>query len=143
MSEEKDRSEFRVVDKRRFTSEGESRGDEVPASSETASEAPRREAPQSAGASRSEGKATMRDPSEPLDFSSLIVSLATQALVLMGEVPNADSINTNLDAAKQTIDVIALLETKTKGNLSAEEMKLMAEVLASLRLAYVNKVGKK
>ena len=148
MSGEKDREEFRVVDKRRFTSEGETKGDQASGQGQgqrqgAASELPRREAPKDPGPTRSEGKASMRDPSEPLDFSSLIVSLATQALVLMGEVPNSDAIDTNLDAAKQTIDVIALLESKTKGNLSTEETKLITEVLSSLRLAFVNKVGKK
>ncbi len=142
MSEEKDKSEFRVVDKRRFTNEGESKGDE-PATSGTEKESVAAREPHRTESRPSDGAAaSARRGAEPLDFSSLIVSLATQALMLMGEVPNADSVNVNMDAAKQTIDVIALLEVKTQGNLNEEESKLIGEVLTSLRMAYVRKIGK-
>ena len=45
----------------------------------------------------------------------------------------------NLDAAKQLIDILGVLEEKTKGNLSAEEEKLLGDILASVRMAYVGK----
>jgi hypothetical protein len=138
--------EFRVVDKRRFTSEGDTRDkteeprrrDSVPP--ETAKSAMAQKSPQAA----SSPKSSVGERSDDVDFSSLIVSLATQALMMMGEVPGSETsgANLNLDAAKQTIDVLALLEAKTKGNLTPDEQKLMAEILTSLRLAYVKKSGR-
>ena len=136
MSDQNEKPEFRVVDKRRFSSEGESlepssreRAD-APASAARPSERP---APQGAAGEK-----------QKMEFSSLLVSLATQALVLLGEIPNAEleGGSVNLDAAKQTIDILGLLEEKTVGNLTADEQKLLTEILASLRLAYVKKLEK-
>ena len=73
-----------------------------------------------------------------VDFSTFLVSLATQTMMLLGEVPN-EHVEVNIPAAKQTIDIIAMLEEKTKGNLNQQEEKLVSEVLSSLRMAYVNK----
>lgn len=77
----------------------------------------------------------------PLDFASFVLSLAHQTIVLLGEAPNPETnlVAANLEAARQTIDILAILEEKTVGNLSAEEKKLLEEVLAGLRLAYVKK----
>lgn len=136
--------EFRVVDKRRFTSEGDTKsGREDSPREERVTEQPvRKSAPVP---SHEDSAPTSASHGEAVDFSSLIVSLATQALMMMGEVPNAEAGQgvLNLDAAKQTIDVLALLEQKTKGNLTNDEQKLMAEILTSLRLAFVKKSGRK
>ena len=74
-----------------------------------------------------------------MDFPSFVVSLATQAMMMMGAMPNPETnqIAENLEGARQTIDILAMLEEKTKGNLSSEESQLMTEVLSSLRLGYV------
>ena len=48
----------------------------------------------------------------------------------------------NLEGAQQTIDIISMLVEKTRGNLSGEENRLVTEVLAQLRLAFVNSIGK-
>ena len=136
--------EFRVVDKRRFTSEGETKsGREESPREERAAEQPVRKS--SPVGSQEHSPQASEAHGEAVDFSSLIVSLATQALMMMGEVPNAEAGPgiLNLDAAKQTIDVLALLEQKTKGNLTSDEQKLMAEILTSLRLAFVKKSGRK
>jgi hypothetical protein len=74
-----------------------------------------------------------------LDFASFIISLATQAFWQLGlEMPPAGiSVQKDIAAAKQTIDIISVLKAKTKGNLSTDEERLMEEVLHSLRMAFV------
>ena len=67
-------------------------------------------------------------------------------MMLLGEIPEPQSgqmLPPNLSAARQTIDVISLLQQKTSGNLTEDESKLMQDVLTSLRLAYVKKAGNK
>ncbi len=144
-----DKQEFRVVDKRRFTNEGDTKT----GAGEGTAEKEERRMESKPAAPQPKPKIQESPPTRPpqgggeegFDFSSLIISLATQALVMMGEVPNPEShsVNINLDAAKQTIDILSLLEVKTKGNLTAEEEHLLAEVLTNIRLAFVNKVEKK
>lgn len=77
----------------------------------------------------------------PVNFSSFIVGLAHQAMVMLGEVPDprTGKANVSLEGARETIDLLALLEEKTQGNLNAEETRLLTEVLATLRLAFVGK----
>jgi hypothetical protein len=77
-----------------------------------------------------------------LSFSSFLMSLATQALMQMGEMepPGGIKLPPDFEAAKQTIEVIGMLAVKTKGNLDAEEQRLLVEVLHSLRLTFVQRV---
>jgi len=74
-----------------------------------------------------------------LGFSTFILSLSTSALVHLGELPDpvTNEKGMNLQLAKQTISVIELLKEKTKGNLNAEEEKLIDTVLYDVRLKYV------
>lgn len=131
--------EFKVVDKRRFTSTGENKSAEE--KTETSDISPTRE---SKAELKQETRSTVQS-APPLDFASFVVSLATQGFVMLGEMPNPETglLATNLEAARQTVDILGIIEQKTKGNLSAEEQRLLSEVLASLRLAFVNKVGAK
>lgn len=143
---------FKVVDKRRFTEDGESRTSDAAdtESAEVKAEVKKvveekagpeqaAEAPHSQAASQPAGS----QQAYTVDFPSFIISLATQAMMMMGEMPNPESnlISENLEGARQTIDILALLEEKTQGNLTAEERQLMTEVLASLRMSYVKKRG--
>lgn len=75
----------------------------------------------------------------PLDFNTFVLSLSTSALMNMGEVADPDTGKTRqqLALARQTIDLIALLEDKTKGNLTGEEERLLSQVLYDLRVRYV------
>jgi hypothetical protein len=75
----------------------------------------------------------------PIDFSTFLVSLASSALIHLGESPHPDTgaKEVSLPHAQQTIDLLALLEEKTKGNLSAEEGKLLQALLRDLRLRFV------
>jgi len=129
MSEEnKDKKGFKVADKRRFDSGGEER----PA------------------AAKSDTKPDFEVKSEPYEpkveaaeqeitFSSFIMSLGTQTLMLLGQLPAPDGVEMPIDkrAAKQTIDILTILEQKTKGNLDPGEAHLMEEMLHSLRMIFI------
>ena len=73
-----------------------------------------------------------------IDFNTFVLSLSTSALMHLGKLPGAgDDSTVNLAHAKQSIDCIALLEEKTRGNLTGEEERLITEVLYDLRLRFV------
>lgn len=76
-----------------------------------------------------------------IDFAMFVMSLSTSALVHLGEEPNPETQKTevNLPLAKQNIDILGLLEEKTKGNLTGEEERLLAQVLFDLRMRYVER----
>lgn len=79
-------------------------------------------------------------PLPPVDFSSFVLSLATSALYHMGLVADPQTgqhPEPDLPLARQTVDTLALLEEKTRGNLTDDEQKLLESVLAELRLRYV------
>jgi hypothetical protein len=74
-----------------------------------------------------------------IDFATLILSLASSVLQHLGEVPDGEGkTERDLPLAKQTIDLLALLQEKTKGNLDEPEEKLLQSVLYDLRIKYVD-----
>jgi len=74
-------------------------------------------------------------------FSTFILSLASTALVQLGEVPNPETgqIEQNLALGKHTIDVLDMLHSKTQACLDNEEKRLLDGILYELRLKYVLK----
>ena len=73
-------------------------------------------------------------------FVGFVFSLAHTAAVHFGDVPDpatGQQAKQNLPAAQQIIDILALLEEKTRGNLTAEERQLLDQILYELRLRYV------
>jgi hypothetical protein len=76
---------------------------------------------------------------QDVDFSTFILSLATSAQMCLGAIPHPETNATSLDlpAAKQMIDLLAMLQHKTKGNLSKDEDELLDRVLSTLRMHYV------
>ncbi|TAL12396.1 MAG: DUF1844 domain-containing protein [Nitrospirae bacterium] len=100
-----------------------------------------------------EGKAeTPRQPSEqekqppgqpppPVNFLSFIYSMGTSALMLLGEPigPGGAAQTPNLMHAQEIIDILTMLEAKTKGNLTGEEETLLEEMLYTLRIKFVEK----
>ncbi|MDD3844995.1 MAG: DUF1844 domain-containing protein [Syntrophorhabdaceae bacterium] len=74
-----------------------------------------------------------------LNFSTFLLSLSTSAMVCLGELPDPISSekNVNLSLAKQTITIIEILKEKTKGNLNAEEDRLIDGILYDLHIRYV------
>ncbi len=78
-------------------------------------------------------------PSPPVTFSSFIISLGSSSLMLMGEQldPQQPSMPTNLPQAKEIIDLLSVLEDKTKGNLTSDEQTVLRDMLYALRMKYV------
>jgi uncharacterized protein DUF1844 len=76
----------------------------------------------------------------PVDFSTHVLSLASTVLIALGQMPGPDgeSHPLDLEAARHLIDVLGMLEHKTKGNLDEAEQKLLASLLYDLRTAYVD-----
>ena len=72
-------------------------------------------------------------------FSTFVLSLASSALVHMGEVPNPDSgaMDKNPMLARHTIDVLSMLEDKINNGLDAEEARMFKDVLYELRMKFV------
>jgi len=81
-------------------------------------------------------------PAHDLDFSTFVISLASSAQVNLGAMPHPETNQTarNFPAAKQMIDILTMLQTKTKGNLTEAEAALVEQVLFSLRMHYVKAV---
>jgi|SRR3989338_4715558 len=84
-------------------------------------------------------KAREATPEVPFNFSSFITSLAVQALMSMGELapPESEKPSVNLDAARQTIELLVMLREKTKGNLENQERELLHQLLADLQMKFV------
>jgi hypothetical protein len=80
-----------------------------------------------------------RSAEVPVTFSTFLLGLSTQALLHLGEIPNPSSgqVETDLIAAKQVIDILGILEVKTRGNLEEAERGLVESVLYDLRMKYV------
>jgi len=76
-----------------------------------------------------------------IDFSTLVVSLSQTALVHLGEAPHPETGDKHpprdLPLARQTIDLLGILQEKTKGNLTGDEERLLDQVLYDLRLRFV------
>jgi hypothetical protein len=89
---------------------------------------------------RPEVSPSREDPLPPVTFSSFVFSLGTSALMLMGEQldPGQEKVPVNLSQAKEIIDILSVLETKTRGNLTADEQAVLQELLYALRMKYVD-----
>ena len=75
-----------------------------------------------------------------VSFNALVLSLVTSAAVHFGDVADPASGRqgaSNLEGAAHMIEMLALLEEKTSGNLTEEEKSLLAEVLRELRIRYI------
>ena len=134
---------FTVQDRRRFSPEtGEAREDapeaEAPESAPQASQQP------TGAPERGENTAQAGALSE-IDFSTFIISLSTQALMHLGEIANPVSgkVEADISVAKQMIDILAMLNEKTRGNLNPSEAQMMESILFDLRMKYVEAVKKR
>ncbi|OHE17196.1 MAG: hypothetical protein A2X96_05030 [Syntrophobacterales bacterium GWC2_56_13] len=80
-----------------------------------------------------------------MNFTSFIFSLSTTAMYHFGDFPDPVTKETrrNLPAAKQTIDILTLLKTKTEGNLDEDEKQLLDGILYELRMRFVKETAKK
>ena len=79
-----------------------------------------------------------------LSFSGFVISLTTTAAVHFGDYPDPVTGETkppNIEAASQMIEILVMLEQKTRGNLTAQERSLLEQVLYELRMRYVAAKG--
>ena len=147
MSDEK--KDFVVKDRRIFS--GESQEEENKESS--AASVPDDETQTSSSAEEpQEGEAQKESPSDKtqdeaplpeINFPTFVVSLNASALLHLGAIedPTTGQTNKNLPMAKQTIDILSMLQEKTAGNLTTEEEKLLKNILYDLRIIYVKESG--
>jgi len=77
-------------------------------------------------------------------FQIIVSTFATQAAVALGQIANpvTNETSEDLEQAKFAIDVLTILEEKTKGNLTPEEEKFTADLLYQLRMVYISKSAK-
>lgn len=142
MTEAKPPEGFKITDRRSFTADGQLRADVVKDSSaqkaEPATSVPRQKTETKMGPKQQEAGL------EPVDFGAFLLNLYMTALMHLGVGPESGSrpVPPDLAAANQMIQLIGMLQVKTKGNLDAQEEKLFDQILYELRLKYVEEVGK-
>jgi hypothetical protein len=80
-----------------------------------------------------------------IDFTTLVLSFSHTVLLSLGDAPDpvTGQRTVDLPLARQTIDLIALLQEKTRGNLAGEEERTLAQALFDLRMRYVEVVKSK
>lgn len=152
MAEEKEGKGFVVRDRRLFDESGDPKEEQAPSGAASASSEepvaaaeespPRQEVPR-------EESATAGSPEEEtaypeVSFASFVVSLSTSVLYHFGDIPDPVTNRTerNLPAAKQTIDILGMLQRKTEGNLEEGEKALLDSALFELRMRYVKESSK-
>ncbi len=138
--DEKKREDIRVIDRRTFTSDGQRRDPDLPAEES----APAAHAPgPSLGADAPRAApppASRQDQAASAHFVSLVRNLAATAAANLGEMPNpfTGQVEIDLDGARQVIDLLQALQLKTRGNLTADEARLLESLLYDLKLAVLN-----
>lgn len=144
MSEES--KEFTVKDRRMFSDEKEPEEQTEEQTTASTEDRPAEEEPsaQDSAAGESQAEPAEEDAQLPeINFSTFVFSLNASALVNLGAIENPASgqKEKNLPLAKQTIDILGMLEEKTSGNLSDDEEQLLRNILYDLRLSYVKEKG--
>jgi hypothetical protein len=129
-----DQEEGFIIRDRRGSSTGSDRSGAAPPSASPAS----KEA--SAGTAAGEESGT----GMPVTFASFVISLGSSSLMLMGEQldPQQPAMPVNLSQAKEIIDLLSVLDVKTKGNLTTEEQTVLRDMLYALRMKYVSLTSK-
>jgi hypothetical protein len=138
MAEEKEgKKDFIVKDRRIFAEENiaaaEKEKKEAPPAQESKRES--QEAPKAPDAEKQEPPLQFPE----INFATFVASLNASALLQLGAIedPTTGQKNKNLPMAKQTIDIMSMLQEKTTGNLSEEEENLLKNILYDLRIMYV------
>ena len=139
MPEEKEeKKDFVVKDRRIFSEEN------LDKEEKSEKEAPVAEEEKEAETKEADKKPDTEDQEPPpqfpeINFATFIASLNASALLQLGAIedPTTGTRNKNLPMAKQTIDILSMMEEKTAGNLTQEEENLLKNILYDLRLMYV------
>ena len=136
--EKKEKKDFVVKDRRIFAEKNlddeEKEEKEAPAAEEK-TEAETKEADEKPDAEDQEPPFQFPE----INFATFVASLNASALLQLGAIedPTTGTKNKNLPMAKQTIDILSMMQEKTTGNLSEEEENLLKNILYDLRLMYV------
>ncbi len=156
--EEQENRGFKVHDRRRFSNSGETKPSEdtveaeanEPKTGETTTQAA--DAAQPGGSDETGESAAYSAASHDssghhapeINFPTFVISLSTQALAHLGEIPDpvAGNIQADLGAARQLIDILGMLKEKTAGNLDTDEATLLEHALYDLRMKYVERAQK-
>jgi Domain of unknown function (DUF1844) len=142
MGEEKEEKGFVVKDRRIFSEEKDDGVKESEEKSEPVEE-PSDQADARPAEDTGEAEETAEQAQLPeINFPTFIFSLNSSVLVHLGALddPGTGKKEKNLPLAKQTIDILGILEEKTKGNLSKDEENLLKNILHDLRLMYVREM---
>jgi len=136
MTKEQEDTGFKVTDKRLFRDDGERQPGVAEEKDKQA--APRKEEP-----ARPMDQDILGEGPR-IDFPSYVLSYYTQGLVLLGEVPNpmTNKREEDLEGARHTVEILTMLQEKTKGNLSPDEDQLMGSVLYELRMKFMAKTNR-
>jgi Domain of unknown function (DUF1844) len=164
--EEEKPKAFTVKDRRRFSAEGDlkpefSGNEDAPSAPApqpaptAAAEAPRTEDPvHDSHAHHADSPGHVHNPGDQphdhhahtgatpeMTFDTFLVGLSTQALMLLGDIPDPQTGKPERDlvGAQQLIDIIGMLELKTRGNLDRDEAQLIEGILYELRMKYVER----
>ena len=131
MGENEEEKGFKIVDRRLSTEEAEEKQSEPSKSTD----APVGETPEV-----EKGPQALPE----IDFKTFVLSLSTSALYHFGDIPDpvTNEKEINLPLARQSIDILAMLQEKTKGNLNKEEEDLLENILYNLRMKYIEESKK-
>jgi hypothetical protein len=123
---------FKVTDRRGFTDDGTPK----PVAEEPVEAPP--------GKSTSGTHSKSKDDYRPIDFPAYVLGYYTQGLVLLGETPNpyTQKKEEDVESVRYIIDLLSMIEQKTKGNLSGEESQVLESVLYELRMKFMAKTSR-
>ena len=135
---EEESVEFKVVDRRLFTTDGQRRPDapvEPPKAETLPAKPPKAEPP----ATSPQPEMPPPQPHGPVQFEHLIMSLVTTAMYQLGLAvrPGEVAPPPDLMAAQETVELLQILQQKTKGNLTHDEQRLLDNTVTELRFRYV------
>jgi len=141
MEEEKKDKGFVIKDRRLFDESGAARvEEEIKPEDKKRAENPE-EGPRTSPAEMDTPE-TEAAPLPEINFASFIFSLSTTAMYHFGDFPDpvTKESQRNLPAAKQTIDILSILKTKTEGNLDEQEKQMLDGILYELRMRFIKEM---
>jgi hypothetical protein len=145
MEDEKQEKGFVIKDRRRFDDTGDVRPETPREEAAAKPQEPTPEAKTAEPRSEEPKQQAQADATFPdLNFATFVFSLGTSAMYHFGDFPDPATKKTerNLEAAKQTIDILGILKEKTRGNLNDDEDRLLESLLYELRMRYVRETAK-
>lgn len=139
-------SGFKVVDRRPFSTDGSLREQPTAPAAPPKAERPAERAPAPTAGHRESADETLEMPEDfgapgnvDQGFETLVSYLGTTAMFQLGMMagPGGERISADLTSAHHTINMLEVIERKTRGNLTPDESRLLEDVLYELRLAYI------